>query len=233
LTAERDEEEEELQLELGREREQVSRKQSRRSSVAAAFDADDEFSPITTRGTLSFGPATGTGSRPISRFGSRANSRRGSKAQLFTPMTVGGQHDGYFDQRDFAPEPRDFGEEAFITEPDFVDVEEDDDDGADEAKKDEAVVRKLARASNLGLGGLVDRMLGWSLFALDEDGEETEIEVTDEKGEDSEISTRNSTLDLRGVDKSIEDTMPPLKDNETGGWQDAAWLLSVATKVLL
>jgi hypothetical protein len=27
--------------------------------------------------------------------------------------------------------------------------------------------------------------------------------------------------------------MPLLKDDEAGGWQDAAWLLSVATKVLL
>jgi hypothetical protein len=225
LTAERDEEEEELQLELAREREQTSRRESRRGSAAGAFDADDEFSPITTRRSLSFGPATGIGSRPMSRFGSRANSRRGSRAQLFTPISAGGQQEGYFDRRDFA-------QDEFITEPDFVDAEEDADED-DEAKKDEAVVRKLARASNLGLGGLIERMLGWSLFAVDEDGEETEVEVMDEKGEDSEMSSRTSRLNLRGVETPIEDKMPPLKDDETGGWQDAAWLLSVATKVLL
>lgn len=226
LTAERDEEEEELQRELAREREQTSRRGSRRGSAAGAFDADDEFSPVTTRRSLSFGPATGTGSRPMSRFGSRANSRRGSRAQLFTPLVAGGQQDGYFDQRDF-------GQEEFIAEPDFVDAEEDGDEDEDEAKKDEVLVRKLARASNLGLGGLVERMLGWSLFAVDEDGEETEVEIMDEKGEDSEISSRTSRLNLRGVETPIEDKMPPLRDDEAGGWQDAAWLLSVATKVLL
>ncbi|KAG0652208.1 hypothetical protein D0Z07_1025 [Hyphodiscus hymeniophilus] len=225
LTAERDEEEEELQKELAREREQTSRKGSRRGSAAGAFDADDECSPVTTRRSLSFGPSTGIASRPMSRFGSRANSMRGSRAQLLTPISAGGQQEGYFDRRDFAQE--------FITEPDFVDTEDDGDEGEDEAKKDEAVVRKLARASNLGLGGLVERMLGWSLFAVDEDGEETEVEITDEKGEDSEISSRTSRLNLRGVETPIEDKMPPLKDDETGGWQDAAWLLSVATKVLL
>lgn len=166
----------------------------------------------------------------MSRHGSRANSRRGSRAQLFTPLAAGGVTDqeGYFDRRDF-------GQDEFITEPDFVDAEEDGDEGEDEdeAKKDEAIVKKLARASNLGFGGLVERMLGWSLFAVDEDGEETEVEVMDEKGEDSETSTRSSRLNLRGVETPVEDKMPPLNDDETGGWQDAAWLLSVATKVLL
>jgi hypothetical protein len=227
LTAERDEEEEDLQRELAKEREQTSRRGSRRGSAAGAFDADDEFSPVTTRRSLSFGPATGTGSRPMSRYGSRANSRRGSRANLFTPLAAGvGQQDDYFDQGAFV-------RDDFITEPDFVDAEEDGDEDEDEAKKDEAVVRKLARASNLGLGGLVERMLGWSLFAVDEDGEETEVEAIYEKEEDSELSSRPSRLNLKGVETPIEDKMPPLRDDQTGGWQDAAWLLSVASKVLL
>ena len=66
-----------MQRELAREREQTSRKGSRRGSGAGAFDADDEFSPVTTRRSMSFGPATGTGSRSMSRYGSRVNSRRG------------------------------------------------------------------------------------------------------------------------------------------------------------
>jgi hypothetical protein len=225
LTAQRDEDEEELERELARERDQASRRASRRGSAAGAFDADDEFSPVTTRRSLSFGPATGTASRPISRFGSRVNSRRGSRAQLFTP--VGGERDGYFDQRDFA-------QEEFVAEPDFVDVEEEGYDNEDDVKQDEAVVRKLARAGSLGLGGWVERMLGWSLFAVDEDGEETEVEILDEKADDSEISSRTSRKTLDGTtDPPIEEQMPPLRDDEAGGWQDAAWLLSVATKVLL
>jgi len=226
LTAQ-NEDEEELERELAREREQSSRRNSRRGSAVGSFDADDEFSPITTRRSLSFGPATGNGSRPLSRFGSRSrgNSRRGSRAHLFTPLG-GEQQEGYFD-RDFA--------QNYIAEPDFVDAEEEVyDDNEDELKKDEAIVRKLARASSLGLGGWVERMLGWSLFAVDEDGEDTEVEVIDEKGEDSELSSRTSRRTLDGTtDPADREVMPPLQDDEAGGWQDAAWLLSVATKVLL
>ncbi len=224
LTAQNADEDEELEQELAREREQASRRNSRRSSAAGTIDADDEFSPVTTRRSLSFGPATG-GSRSISRYGSRGNSRRGSRAQLFTPLG-GGEREGYFDQRDFAQD--------FIAEPDFVDAEEEGEVDEDEAKQDEAVVRKLAKSSSLGLGGWVERMLGWSLFAVDEDGEETEVEIMDEKGEDSELSSRTSRRTLDGTtDPPAGEVMPPLRDDEAGGWQDAAWLLSVATKVLL
>jgi len=223
LTAQNDDEDEELERELAREREQASRRNSRRGSATGTIDADDEFSPVTTRRSLSFGPATG-GSRSISRYGSRGNSRRGSRAQLFTPL--GGEREGYFDQRDFAHE--------FNPEPDFVDAEEEEQVDDDELKQDEAVVRKLARASSLGLGGWVERMLGWSLFAVDEDGEDTEVEIVDEKGEDSELSSRTSRRTLDGTtDPPAGEVMPPLRDDEAGGWQDAAWLLSVATKVLL
>ncbi|TVY59646.1 hypothetical protein LSUE1_G010227, partial [Lachnellula suecica] len=218
LTAQRDDEDEELERELAKEREAEG-------STVGSFDADDEFSPVTTRRSLSFGPMTGTGSRPMSRFPSRGNSRRGSKAQLFTPLTA--EREGYFDHKDFA-------RDEFIAEPDFVDVEEEGYEEVDEAKEDEAVVRKLARASSLGLGGWVEKMLGWSLFAVDEDGEETETETLDEKAEDSEKSSRTSRRTLDGAEEPpAEDIMPPLRDGEAGGWQDAAWLLSVATKVLL
>lgn len=228
LTGQRDEEEEQFERELAKEREQRSRRASRRSSlVAFDVDADDEFSPITTRRSLSFGPATG-GSRPGSRFGSRSrgNSRRGSRAQLFTPLTNGPE--GYFDQGDF-------NRGDFIAEPDFVDAEEQDDGTEDNAKLDEAVIRKLARASSLGLGGWVEKMLGWSLFAVDEDGEDTEVDAFDEKGEDSSLSSRPSRQAFDNDVTPMQEVPPPppLRDEEAGGWQDAAWLLSVATKVLL
>jgi hypothetical protein len=113
-----------------------------------------------------------------------------------------------------------------------VDVEEEGFENEEDAKNDEAVVKKLARASNSGLGGWVERMLGWSLFAVEEDGEETEPDTIDEKAEDSEISSRASRRNVESATES-EDAMPPLRDDEAGGWQDAAWLLSVATKVLL
>lgn len=223
MSGQPDEDEERLERELAREKEQASRRASRRGSAVGSVDADDEFSPVTTRRSLSFGPATGD--RPSSRFGSRSrgNSRRGSVALKFAPLAEG--PDGYFDQVVH-------NRVDYITEPDFVDVENEEDGIDGSAEQDEAVVRKLARVSSLGLGGWVEKMLGWSLFAVDEDGEDTE-DTYDEKGEDSSLSSRPSRQNLEIDMTPQQDVPPPLKDEEAGGWQDAAWLLSVATKVLL
>lgn len=222
LSGLQDDDEEQFQNELAREREHTSR----RGSGNGLFDADDEFSPCTTRRSLSFGPATGTRSQPLSRFGSRANSRRGSRAQLFTP--IGGERDGYFDQRELM-------EQEFMAEPDFVDVEEDGFEDLEQARKDEDLVRRLASSSSLGLTGWVERMLGWSLFAVEEDGEETETETdTFDATDDSEFASRPSKRSLEAfTETDAEDRLPPPQDGEAGGWQDAAWLLSVATKALL
>lgn len=221
LSGLRDEDEEEFQNELARERE----KTSRRGSGNGPFDADDEFSPGTTRRSLSFGPPTGAGSRPLSRFGSRANSRRGSRAQLFTPL--GGEREGYFDQRELV-------QEELIAEPDFVDIEDEGFEDEEQARKDEDVVRRLASASSLGLTGWVERMLGWSLFAVEEDGEETEVDTWDATTDDSESASRPSRRTVEAFTETIvEERLPPLQDGEAGGWQDAAWLFSVATKALL
>ncbi|RDL38056.1 Uncharacterized protein BP5553_05489 [Venustampulla echinocandica] len=215
LTAQRDEEEEQFEHELARER---MARDSRRGSV----DADDEFSPITRR-SLSFSSR----SRPGSRFASRANSRRGSRAVL-TPLAD--ERDGYFDVSNL-------DKEGLVVEPDFVDVDEEEfeDEGGDEARMDEAVVRNLARASSAGLTGWVERMLGWSLFAVDEDDEDPDVDVVGEKTEETELSSRLSRRHLRGGMEEVQtaDVMPALRDDDAGGWQDAAWLLSVATRVLL
>lgn len=193
---------------------------SRRGSV----DADDEFSPVTTRRSLSFSSR----SRPGSRFASRANSRRGSRAVL-TPMAV--ERDGYFDVSHL-------DKEGLVAEPDFVDVDEEEefeDKDGEEARIDEALVRSLARASSAGLTGWVERMLGWSLFAVDEDDEDPEVESVDEKIEDVELSSRLSRRHLLDGAEGGQtaEVMPALGDDDAGGWQDAAWLLSVATRVLL
>lgn len=222
LTGQQDEDDEQFERTLAREREQNSRRVSRRGSITTV-DADDEFSPVTTKRSLSFGPPTGIRSRPMSRFNSQNNSRRGSRAHLFN--AVKGDREGYFDQGDL-------DQVDFMTEPDFVNDEEEEPYEDEEGSKyDQDIVRKLAWANSNGLGGWVEKMLGWSLFAVEEDGEGDDTEV-DEKGEISDISSkRGGTFD--GPPDQVLSDMPVLKDDQTGGWQDAAWLLSVATKVLL
>ncbi|KAK2625323.1 hypothetical protein QTJ16_005692 [Diplocarpon rosae] len=153
--------------------------------------------------------------------------RVGSKVQVLPPL--GGERDGYFDQGGLV-------RQDLFSEPDFVDAEEEIYENEDEGKHDDAEVRKLARSSSQGLSGWVEKMLGWSLFAVDDDGED-EAQAMDEKAEDSEISPWTSSRDRDGiVDPMAEEVLPSLRDGpdgEVGGWQDAAWLLSVATKVLL
>lgn len=220
LTGQRDEDEEELERQLAKERE--SRLTSRRGSAA---DADDEFSPVTTR--MSFGG----GSRSVSRYGSRptsrTHSRRGSKGNLFTPLAMTEkERDSYFEEQKELP-----------AEPDFVDVDE---TGYDEeqAVEDEIIVKHLAKRGSLGLGTWVEKLMGWSLFAVEEDAEDSDGGTESE--EKTDASDAAPTKKKRGskdvvdgtTDIALDEKLPPPRDDE-GGWQDAAWLLSVATKVLL
>ena len=213
----KDEEEDALDIELSEAREHTSWRGSRRGSTAIIdIDADDEFSPATARRSMSF-------DNNGSRFGSRIHSRRGSRSQLPTP---GLEREGYFNHH------HNITHEHFMAEPDFVGVEDDGIEDEVGRRNDEAVVRTLAKANSLGFSGWVEKMLGWSLFPVDEDGEETGSETMDEKESDSESSSKYSKK-VFDVTHDTPPSMPPLRDDEAGGWQDAAWLLSVATKVLL
>ncbi len=222
LTGQLDEDEEALERQLARERE--SRRTSRRGSAA---DADDEFSPVTTR--LSFGggsrSASRYGSRPTSRAQSRAQSRRGSKANLFTPLPKSEKEgESYFGE-----------EEEFIAEPDFVDVDEEVYE-EEQAAEDEVTVKRLAKRGSLGLGVWVEKLMGWSLFAVEEDGEDTDIETSEDKTDASDAASKSDRTQKNTPDGTADgagDGKLPLPGADEGGWQDAAWLLSVATKVLL
>lgn len=221
LTGQLDEDEEALERQLARERE--SRRTSRRGSAA---DADDEFSPVTTR--MSFGggsrPASRYGSRPTSRAQSRAHSQRGSKANLFTPLPKSEQERESY-----------FGEEEFSVEPDFVDVDEEVYE-EDQAAEDEVIVKRLAKKGSTGLGVWVEKLMGWSLFAVEEDGEDTDVETSEEKTDASDAASKSDRTQKDSLDGTADaavDEKLPLPGADEGGWQDAAWLLSVATKVLL
>jgi hypothetical protein len=109
----------------------------------------------------------------------------------------------------------------------------------------------------------MDRLIGWTLFSVDEDGEASEDEDEGEDDANSSFLPQNMTREelrlrreveakrrklereaivaasaLKGRDKGSEDgSRPGTADiqrppEEGGGWQDAAWLLSVASKAL-
>lgn len=178
-------------------------------------------------------------SRVVSRIGSRApsarTSRRGSMVasgsrvgfmtslDTKTPGSLAAQ-DGYFDNID-----------DVIAEPDFVDIEGDD--------TDDEEVSRLARQRGFGFGGLVDKLVGFSLFNVDEDAEETEDDLTELSKEEA-LKKRQAALKRRREElakaakssaeatRRAEHDVEPANKQDEGGWQDAAWLLSVASKVL-
>jgi hypothetical protein len=212
--------------------------------------ADVEYSTFTPRLSRA---GSRVASRMHSRVGSRVqsarNSRRGSRvgsrvdlmmsAGLRTPSA---RHSLEMDETMF---------EEDVVEPDFV---EDD----DESDGDEEEVARLARDRGFGLGSWVDRLIGWTLFDVDEDGEESS---SDEEEEDDASRPENMTKEELALRREVEarrrklereaiiaasavnihneeakadddsETLPPPEDG--GGWADAAWLFSVASKVIL
>ncbi|KAK7555876.1 hypothetical protein IWX49DRAFT_571468 [Phyllosticta citricarpa] len=196
------------------------------SRTHSAMFADDEFSPVTPR------------------FGSRQHSRRGSRVAGMGMTPMGSRTPiGALSRRSSADYLDDNGDDAVPMEPDFVD-----DEGSSIAAEDDEEVARLARERGFGLGGWMDKLMGWTLFSVDEDGEET----TDDDDDSDELtpgdhdSQRRREMEVKrrrdewarieaasraAKEKKLED-LPEPRDSE-GGWQDAAWLLSVASKVLL
>ncbi|OHE97642.1 hypothetical protein CORC01_07057 [Colletotrichum orchidophilum] len=213
LTGMRDAEEEAFERELARERELTSRRSSRRGSLA---DPDGAY----------------THSARPSRPGSRSASRVGTRSQMLTPMERHSLDEGYF--------PRHHDGEDYIPGPDFVNLDEQlESFDFDTTQDDEAAVRKLVKDERAGGASWVGNILGWPLFAVEENEEESDDEDVDGEfeGEADEDGAHGlhrswSARHFEGVISAPEERIPPPKANE-GGWQDAAWLLSVATKVLL
>ncbi|KJZ78810.1 hypothetical protein HIM_01583 [Hirsutella minnesotensis 3608] len=220
LTGMRDAEEEAaFEMELAREREMASRHASRRGSSALA---DDDVTP--------------NGSRFPSRFHSRSHSMAESRSHVVTPLELANSDtaDGsYFPGHDLA-----------IAGPDFVNLDEKLEElELDTTQEDEATVRRLVRRGQAGKGSWISNVIGWSLFSVDEDEEdsadENESEDDEAEGEglmDGEMLLRDgrnvwAARHFEGVgNMSLEQMPPPAKDE--GGWKDAAWLLSVASKVV-
>lgn len=208
-----------------------------------ASAADDELSPVNSR----YGGGAGFGSRFGSRAASARNSRRGSRvgsrAEMgMTGMTPMGARTPVAALPGMEGRDEYFGESAVVAsggpvtpiEPDFVEgqnLEEEEEYIMGQLAEEE--VRRLAAQRGFGLGGLMDRLIGWSLFRVEEDGEETD---DDDEVEDTDEAERkaSSVRQIEPPARKVEVPPPPGEQGEgEGGWKDAAWLLSVASKVML
>jgi hypothetical protein len=187
------------------------------------------------------------GSRMQSRVVSAHNSRRGSRVgsridlMMSAPPSKRQSLEMDIDESMFSPQ---------YAEPDFV-ISDSESDG------DEEEVARLARERGFGLGSWMDRLIGWTLFSVDEDGEVSDEEEDEEEEEmRPENMTKEELILRREMDAkrrkmeresiiAASAVHPPtegeaagpegaqkLHDDENGGWEDAAWLFSVASKAL-
>jgi len=204
LAAMRDDDEEALEQELAQERELASRRASRRGSSAVG---DDE---------VSIG-----GSRFASRAHSRSHSVAGLRSSNVLSPTAEGA-DSYFP------------DEA-ISGPDFVNLDEKLEELEQNTEQDdEAAVRRLVRYGQNGRGSWISNMIGWSLFSVeenDQDSDDGEDESVNDTASQATGRSRSSVRRLEGIYNVPEDRIPPPRKEE-GAWGDASWLLSVATKVI-
>ncbi|KAK4221212.1 hypothetical protein QBC38DRAFT_138731 [Podospora fimiseda] len=231
-------EDEAFERELARERQHNSRRASRRNSVHTnnnnnyPIDDDNLSSPAYSR----------FGSRSHSRVGSMTTGRITTFAEdYFSPNNGSGRRSSADDNQT---------EEEDLSGPDFVNLDDklenlDLDGVVTDGLDDEVYVRRLVKGGNGGVGAWIGNMLGVKLFAVEEDEEETsEYDDDDDDGEEGEEYEEGIELDeskrvsslrrLQNAAMATVDTasIPPPKADE-GGWHDAAWLLTVASKVLL
>ena len=180
---------------------------------ASGWAADDEFSRAQ--------------SQVGSRFASRRGSRHGSREHL-SPGRSRLPKDGYFDD----------GSGMLATEADFVDEAEVERRYLEEVL-DDVEIERLTRTRGFGLGRWVDRLAGWSMFAVNEDEAGEDVNEAEDDPEPSSQSRRKLRNDQERV--IVAERPPPAPEDKDagdqelgdGGWNDAAWLLSVASKVIL
>jgi len=225
LTGVRDAEEETYERELARERELASRQGSRRGSFTLSGLDEDLVSPG-------------------SRYGSRSQSRIGSrsalaKTPLRTPLRTphherhGDSSSEYFNHNIAAGSTDEFG-----AGPDFVGLDEKLEAAMHrEAEElDEETVRRLVKRDSGVKASWMGNLIGWSLFSVEENEEESSEEEDDDLTDGESEGALGRSASGRSLDQGgsleKESGIPPPKADE-GGWQDAAWLLSVASKVLL
>ena len=128
-------------------------------------------------------------------------------------------------------------------EPDFVDLpaqtqRNGGEQGAGAA--DETELARLTSEKSFGLGRLVDQIMGFHLFKVEEGQESTDDDDDHDDGVD-ELTDAASRVAAeakrRREEKERLTALPPAprevgEEGGQGGWQDAAWLLSVASKAL-
>lgn len=181
------------------------------------------------RGSLGFA-LEDDGSPYASRRNSVHPSRTGSRSQLVTPGERAAVESYFAQQQPSAVE-------EYAAGPDFVNLDEKLEGfgyDVDTSQDDEAAVRKLVKGGQGRPNSWFGNIMGWGLFSVaenDEESDEADGELTtDDELDESSVVDMDLNKNFEGSTSLSEQRLPPPKTDE-GGWQDAAWLLSVASRV--
>ncbi|KAK4610472.1 hypothetical protein CLAFUW4_13525 [Fulvia fulva] len=183
-------------------------------------------SPVLARSGRS---ASNWGSRYGSRNASQRTSRIASPVGTRTPRRAQ-DVPGYFDTPVHEAPAED--------EVAFAKPREESDEYEDRAEVD-----KLSQSNSFGLGSVVDKLMNFNLFKNDEGAETTDDDLGSARRSESPDEARNrmtAEMERRREEKERLAAQPrpaPMGDGkdgkgEVGGWTDAAWLLSVASKAM-
>lgn len=193
---------------LARETAITSKHASRRGSLAFVLDDDSPFA---------------------SRRDSGLASRTGSRSQLVTPGERAAV-EGYFAGQTM-------GLDEYAPGPDFVNLNEKLEAAGidiDTSQDDEAAVRRLVKVGHGQPHTWLGNLLGWNLFSVEENDEEdiedADGDISDGEAEDCLSEASGAEKEFRGMISFPDQRLSPPTVDE-GGWQDAAWLLSIASKV--
>ncbi|KAF3915440.1 hypothetical protein AA313_de0210232 [Arthrobotrys entomopaga] len=106
-----------------------------------------------------------------------------------------------------------------------------DEDGDSEELEDDDEDLHWSKRPRNGLGAWVDRMVGWSLFSLDEDvdsDEDLEHEPEEKVHDPPRLSIPN--FETGTAESAEQPEVPQLRDESV--WADAGWVLGLAAKVI-
>ncbi|KAF7546798.1 hypothetical protein G7Z17_g8187 [Cylindrodendrum hubeiense] len=216
LTGMHDRDDETFESELARERDITSAASRHHSRRGSAVPSDEDASPY------------------ASRFPSRSHSRSHSlsrpRSQFMTPLERPGTSNGVD-----AHGVDSYFPNQTLPGPDFVNLDERLEElelERDTSQDDEDAVQRLVRRRQARAGTWFGNV--WSLFAVDEHDEESDSEDDSSPTDGSSNLSRSRSLssrNLAGISTLPQERIPP-PGADDGSWRDAAWLLSVASKVM-
>ncbi|KAG0636854.1 hypothetical protein HOY80DRAFT_1011028 [Tuber brumale] len=101
-----------------------------------------------------------------------------------------------------------------------------------EQKEGEGEEEEIDIPRGFGLGQLVDRMIGWTVFAEDDTEDDESLDGYEDEAMAKKAKFISQSVKFDTIDEEKLREQRRLRDQDEG-WQDPAWVFSIASRVLL